>query len=67
MTKIYLWFRVPAIHSLAWIATECEKQTDLEMDEKLTKLLEMFPQRNRSELLEVNLVQFLKKDIFAGL
>ncbi|KAG7332383.1 hypothetical protein KOW79_004217 [Hemibagrus wyckioides] len=45
--------RVPTIHSSAWNTKGCEKQTDLEMDEKLTKLLEMFPQRNRSELLEV--------------
>ncbi|KAK3565777.1 hypothetical protein QTP86_015040 [Hemibagrus guttatus] len=45
--------RVPAIHSSARSATECEKQTGLEMEDKLAKLLEMFPRRNRSELLEV--------------
>ncbi|XP_062854392.1 SWI/SNF-related matrix-associated actin-dependent regulator of chromatin subfamily A containing DEAD/H box 1A [Trichomycterus rosablanca] len=31
---------------------ECEKQTNMEMD-KVAKLLEMFPQRSKSELLEV--------------
>lgn len=33
--------------------TVCEKQTNLEMEDKLTRLLEIFPQRSRSELLEV--------------
>ncbi|KAB5567498.1 hypothetical protein PHYPO_G00233460 [Pangasianodon hypophthalmus] len=45
--------RGPTIHSSARKAKECEKQTNLEMEDKLNKLLEMFPQRNRSELLEV--------------
>ncbi|GAA6068115.1 SWI/SNF-related matrix-associated actin-dependent regulator of chromatin subfamily A containing DEAD/H box 1A, partial [Tachysurus ichikawai] len=44
--------KVPTKHSSARNATGCEKQTDLDMEDKLTKLLEMFPQRNRSELLE---------------
>ncbi|XP_017324361.1 SWI/SNF-related matrix-associated actin-dependent regulator of chromatin subfamily A containing DEAD/H box 1A isoform X2 [Ictalurus punctatus] len=45
--------RVPTVQSSARNATECEKQKSLEMEEKLAKLLEMFPQRNRSELLEL--------------
>ncbi|KAF4072232.1 hypothetical protein AMELA_G00260750 [Ameiurus melas] len=45
--------RVPTVQPSARNATECEKQKSLEMEEKLAKLLEMFPQRNRSELLEV--------------
>lgn len=71
VTKMSLWFRVPTKHSSARNATGCEKQTDLDMEDKLTKLLEMFPQRNRSELLEVTafllLIQFLTKAIFVGL
>ncbi|KAF5905300.1 ATP-dependent helicase 1A, partial [Clarias magur] len=45
--------RVPTIQASARKATVCEKQTNLEMEDKLTKLLEMFPQRSRSELQEV--------------
>lgn len=71
VTKMNLSFRVPTVQSSARNATECEKQKSLEMEEKLAKLLEMFPQRNRSELLEVTvfllLTQFLKKDIFVAL
>lgn len=70
VTKLSLPFRGPAIQSSARNSAECEKQTNLEMEDKLTKLLEMFPQRTRSELLEVIvflfLTQFLEKDIFVG-
>lgn len=62
VTKINLSFRVPTVHSSARNATECEKQKSLEMEEKLAKLLEMFPQRNRSELLEVTI--FVTNSVF---
>lgn len=62
VTKMNLSFRVPTVQSSARNATECEKQKSLEMEEKLAKLLEMFPQRNRSELLEVTI--FVTNSVF---
>ncbi|XP_036434337.1 SWI/SNF-related matrix-associated actin-dependent regulator of chromatin subfamily A containing DEAD/H box 1A isoform X2 [Colossoma macropomum] len=43
----------PAIQQSAKKARECEEHIDLNLEEKVAKLLEMFPQKSRSEILEV--------------
>ncbi|KAL6458813.1 hypothetical protein MHYP_G00322850 [Metynnis hypsauchen] len=43
----------PAIQPSAKKARECEEHIDLSLEEKVAKLLEMFPQKSRSEILEV--------------
>ncbi|KAL7885056.1 hypothetical protein AOLI_G00078260 [Acnodon oligacanthus] len=43
----------PAVQPSAKKARECEEHIDLNLEEKMAKLLEMFPQKSRSEILEV--------------
>ncbi|XP_017570277.1 SWI/SNF-related matrix-associated actin-dependent regulator of chromatin subfamily A containing DEAD/H box 1A isoform X2 [Pygocentrus nattereri] len=43
----------PAVQPSAKKARECEEHIDLNLEEKVAKLLEMFPQKSRSEILEV--------------
>ncbi|XP_046728087.1 SWI/SNF-related matrix-associated actin-dependent regulator of chromatin subfamily A containing DEAD/H box 1A isoform X2 [Silurus meridionalis] len=45
--------RGPTTQSTLNNSKECEKHTNPEMEDKMATLLEMFPQRSRSELLEV--------------